>query len=86
MENFYKELQQQKELLITNIKKVCNELGNLDDIDIYIDALDKEIQIYCIDITEDNNLLLITDMYNCNVECLDYEQLYSLYIQLKELL
>ena len=90
MENFYKELQQQKELLITDIKKVCNQLcekyGNpLDDLSISIYAMNNEVNIYRINVDEDN-LLIVSDFYDCCIEDLNFEQLYSLNIQLKELL
>lgn len=88
MENFKQELQKQTKLLIEEIKKVCNEInekaGGLDGFDIQINTLGEEVNIYEFKINDDlNTMYIISDCYDCNIECLYYEQLYEIYIQLK---
>lgn len=88
MENFKQELQKQTKLLIEEIKKVCNEIyekaGTLDGFDIQISTLGEEVNIYEFKINDDmNTMYIISDCYDCNIECLYYEQLYEIYIQLK---
>lgn len=88
MEKFKQEVQKQTKLLIEEIKKVCNEIyekaGDLEGFDIQINTLGEEVNIYEFRINDElNTMYIISDYYDCNIECLYYEQLYEIYIQLK---
>lgn len=79
MKQFYNKAKQQKIELIEEIKKVCKQLvekdGTLDYLDIQISTLGEEVNIYEIKTDEEfNTLFIISDYYNCNIKCLNFDR------------